>query len=96
MYCDVCMGHGNCPVCTPEPKMIKCQYCFGTGTFHENKNEGGEEYITEEEWAAQGSCPEYKYKCGWCEGTGEVIDKSEYDDYDEDYYHEINKHDGYD
>ena len=27
--CEVCHGHPNCPVCSPEPRMIECAACQG-------------------------------------------------------------------
>ena len=31
MSCPVCNGYPGCPSCTPEPRMITCPACNGTG-----------------------------------------------------------------
>lgn len=45
MSCTVCWGYPGCPVCSPEPVMIECPECNGSGynIYYEGMGEVVEE-----------------------------------------------------
>ena len=52
--CEVCHGHPNCPVCSPEPRMIECAACQGQGYvwYRYDLEENRETEVTEKEFNA--------------------------------------------
>lgn len=56
--CEVCNGYPGCPCCSPEPKMIECPDCGGSGYYDQDEEEicrlcNGEGKIEEEEFEPQ-------------------------------------------
>lgn len=91
--CEVCHGHPNCTVCSPEPRMIECAACQGQGYvwYRYDLEENRETEVTEEEFNALPAdeteaiekglryCQGEKETCSVCDGTGEVEDYELYE-----------------
>lgn len=73
MSCPVCNGYPGCPCCSPEPQMVTCPACKGTGEIYYNSDG---ERITEEEYSKLPADQRECNSCAECDGCGEV----EYDD----------------
>ena len=91
--CEVCRGPPNCPVCSPEPRMIECAACQGQGYvwYRYDLEENRETEVTEKEFNALPAdeteaiekglryCQGEKETCSVCDGTGEVEDYELYE-----------------
>lgn len=76
--CEVCHGHPNYPVCSPEPRMIECAACQGQGYvwYRYDLEEDRETEVTEK---GLRYCQGEKETCSVCDGTGEVEDYELYE-----------------
>ncbi len=71
MSCPVCNGYPGCPCCAPEPQMITCPACTGSGKIYYN---GDGEQISEEEYMLLSADDKDAERCDECNGTGYVED----------------------
>lgn len=78
MSCSACNGYPGCPCCTPEPRMITCPACNGTGEIYYNENG---DRISEEAYAILPAEAREIESCGECDGMGSIEDIYE-PDYD--------------
>lgn len=70
MICEVCNGHINCPVCSPEPEYILCKKCDGDG--YEYYNEYGFRCLKEYFFNLPDGMGEI-FMCEECNGEGKLI-----------------------
>lgn len=78
MSCTVCNGYPGCPCCSPEPRMITCPACGGTGEIYYDDNG---DRITEEEYNMLPADQRESESCCECDGSGVIEDVFE-PDYD--------------
>lgn len=69
MSCVVCNGYPGCPCCSPEPKMVTCPACSGTGKIYYNADG---DRISEDEYDQLPKDQREFDICAECDGLGEV------------------------
>lgn len=68
--CNECYGVYDCPMCSDEPEMCKCDECDGTGIIYVTAEKGEVPY---EEWLKAPESERDIDTCEVCEGTGKLI-----------------------